>query len=179
MRLLRLAFLLAAQVFSCAVCALDSLTETQIKAAYIGKFAAYVEWPPLTFTEASTPITIGVLGAREIAEELYYLTKERTVNDRVVQVKSLNMGDSLAGVQILFVGQQDQARLKRLLDSLQVLPILTVTSSPALYPGSVINFITVENHIRFEVSVAQAERNGLKISARLLSVAQKIDAGSK
>ncbi|MES2822390.1 MAG: YfiR family protein [Pseudomonadota bacterium] len=179
MNVLRLVFLLALQAVALSVWAVDGLTETQIKAAYLSKFAAYVEWPASAFSDPDTPITIGVMGAEEIAKELHYITKERTVNDRVVQVKSLELGDSLTDVQILYVGQQDEVRLKRLLESLQSMPILTITASPVRYAGSVINFIPVANHIRFEVSVTQAEQKSLKISARLLSVAQKIETGSQ
>lgn len=179
MSFLRLAFLLALQAVAQSVWAVDGLTETQIKAAYLSKFAAYVEWPASAFPAVDTPITIGVVGAEEVAKELHYITKERTVNDRVVQVKSLDSRDSLAGVQILYIGQQDEARVKQLLESLQSLPVLTITASPVRYTGSVINFIPVANHIRFEVSVAQAEQKSLKISARLLSVAQKIETGGQ
>jgi hypothetical protein len=175
----RLVLLLVSQAVALSVWAVDGLTETQIKAAYLSKFAAYVEWPTSAFPEADTPITIGVMGAEEVASELHYITKERTVNDRVVQVKSLDPGESLVGVQVLYIGQLDEVRLKRLLESVQSLPILTITAVPLRHLGSVINFIPVDNHIRFEVSVTQAEQKSLKISARLLSVAQKIEAGSQ
>ena len=44
----------------------------------------------------------------------------------------------------------------------------------ALTKGSMINFITVENKVRFDVALPQAERGQLKISARLLAVARKV-----
>ncbi|HSY28334.1 MAG TPA: YfiR family protein, partial [Burkholderiaceae bacterium] len=60
----------------------------------------------------------------------------------------------------------------------QSLPILVVTESAgALESGSIINFVPVDDRIRFEISVTQAERSGLKISSRLLGVAQKIESG--
>jgi hypothetical protein len=150
--------------------------EYQIKAAYLYKFASHVEWPPGAFPEAGTPVTIGVIGADEVAVELNRLKGGRSVNSRSVEVKLLKSGEPTSGMQMLFIGHQENSRLKRLLDTIQSQPMLTVTDSVgALAAGSVINFVPVDSRIRFEVSVAQAERSGLKISARLLAVAQRIE----
>jgi hypothetical protein len=43
--------------------------------------------------------------------------------------------------------------------------------------GGIINFVTVDNRIRFEISVGNADRQGLKVSSRLLAVAQRVDTG--
>ncbi len=177
----RMVLLLALQGLASFAWAADSAPsdiEYQIKAAYLYKFATYVEWPPSAFAQATTPITIGVVGADEIAAELSKLKRGQPVNNRMVDVRLLKPGEPLIGVQILFIGRQESGRLKRLLDSIQSQPMLTVTESVgALGAGSVINFVRIDDRIRFEVSVVQAERSGLKISARLLSVAQKIEDG--
>lgn len=175
----RAALLIAFQCFATFASAAGSGAsdiEYQIKAAYLYKFAAYVEWPPAAFAEANTPVTIGVVGADDVAAELNNIKGNQTVNNRAVQIKLIKPGDPLTGVQILFIGRQESARLKRWLDSVQAQPVLTVTEwTGALGAGSVINFVPVDDRIRFEVSAASAERSGLKISARLLSVAQKVE----
>ena len=150
--------------------------EYQIKAAYLYKFAAYVEWPPAAFADSNTPVVIGVIGADELAAELKNIKAPLTVNNREIQIRPLKPGDSMTGLQILFIGRQESSRLKQLLDSLQSQPVLTVTEwGGAIGAGSVINFVPVDDRIRFEVSTASAERSGLKISARLLSVAQRVE----
>lgn len=150
--------------------------EYQIKAAYLYKFATYVEWPPAAFADANAPVTIGIVGAGDVAAELNSIKAGLTVNGRIVQVRLLKPGDPLVGVQVLFIGRQESGRLKHLLDSIQAQPVLTVTESVgAISAGSVINFVPVDDRIRFEVSMVSAERSGLKISARLLSVAQRVE----
>ena len=47
----------------------------------------------------------------------------------------------------------------------------------AIDVGSVINFVLVDNRVRFEISVGNAERHGLKVSSRLLAVAQRVEMG--
>jgi YfiR/HmsC-like len=152
--------------------------ERSIKAAYLYKFAGYVEWPD---SGGAQPLTIGVLESNEMASELARITAGRRINERPVHVRRLTGGDSLAGLHVLFVGGEDRERLDDLLEPARALPILTVTESTgALATGSVINFTIDHERVRFEVSLPAAERSNLKLSSRLLAVAQRVQrtAGS-
>lgn len=158
----------------------DKNIEYQTKANYLYKFCSYVEWPPQTFAQSNVPITIGVLGADELAQALSDVRDPRSASGRGVVVKLLQpddaLGESLRGVQILFIGRRESTKIKKLLEHSQAPSVLIVTESVgALDVGSMINFIAVDEHVRFEVSVLHAERSGLKISARLLAVAQKVE----
>ena len=152
--------------------------EAQIKAAYLYKFVAHIEWPPNAFPDAATPLTIGVVGASEIAEELNKLKPGRAANDRVVEVRVLKPGDAARGVQLIFVGVADTAQLRRLIEQYKAAPALTISDIPGgMEAGCIINFVTVDNRIRFEISTGNAELHGLKVSSRLLAVAQRVDTG--
>jgi hypothetical protein len=66
-------------------------------------------------------------------------------------------------------------RLDELLRPARLLPILTVTESPAaLDAGSIINFMIEQERVRFEISLPAAERSGLRVSSRLLAVARRV-----
>jgi hypothetical protein len=148
-------------------------TERSIKAAFLYKFAGYVEWPEVA--DGTGPLTIGVLGSEEMAGELARITAGRTVNDRPVQVRRLAAGESPAGLQVVFVGKAAGGNLDASLSALRGLPILVVTDTPgALASGSIINFTFDRDRIRFEVSLPAAERSHLKLSSRLLAVAQRV-----
>jgi len=150
--------------------------EHQVKAAYLYKFAGHVEWPAGTFASADTPLTFGVLGADDVATELERIKPGRMINEHPLAVRTLRPGDSLNGVQVLFVGQQDATALKRGLEPARQMPVLTVTETPgALGLGSMINFVLVESRVRFEISATRAERQGLKLSSKLLAVAQRVE----
>jgi hypothetical protein len=51
-------------------------------------------------------------------------------------------------------------------------------SHGALAQGSMINFVLVDRRVRFEVALDAAEKNGLRLSSRLLAVAQQVRTGS-
>ena len=148
--------------------------ERSIKAAYLYKFADYVEWPDQA--QAGAPLQIGVLGSAPMADELARITGGRPVGGRPVQVRRVDPGDPLAGLHVLFIGDHDRGQIDDLLLPTRGLPILTVTESAgALADGSVINFTVERERVRFEVSLPAAERNRLKLSSRLLSVAQRVE----
>jgi uncharacterized protein DUF4154 len=149
--------------------------ELRVKAAFLYKFAGYVEWPPKSFERPETPVTIGVIGAESLAAELTQAVTGRTVNDRPVTVRRLKAGESLTGIHVLFVGRAENARLDQLAQSAQPRSILTVTESAgALERGSVINFVLTDGRVRFEIALDSAEKSGLKLSSRLLAVAQQV-----
>ena len=156
----------------------DSTLEQRVKAAFLYQFAGYVEWPPNAFAQAATPITIAVLGADTLAAELSQVVTGRTVGGRSVVVRRVKPGDPLAGVHILFIGRAEATRLSQLAQSAQPRAILTVTESDgALAQGSMINFVLVDRRVRFEVALDSAEKGGLKLSSRLLAVAQQVRTG--
>ena len=152
--------------------------EAQIKAAFLFKFGGFVEWPPAAFARQDSPFVIGVAGAEAIAAELERMVAGRTLHGRPVLVQRLRRGESLAGLHVLFVGQPDAARLADMLAPARDQPLLVVTDwEGALSRGGTINFVTVDDKVRFDVALPQGERRQLKISSRLLSVARRVFSG--
>jgi hypothetical protein len=156
----------------------DALLEQRVKAAFLYKFAGYVDWPPASFAHPGTPVTIGIVGADPLAAELVQAVAGRAVNDRTMTVRRIKVGESLDGVHVLFVGRAENARLAQLAQAAQPRSILTVTESDgALEQGSVINFVLAERRVRFEISLDSAEKSRLRLSSRLLAVAQQVRTG--
>ncbi len=148
--------------------------ERNIKAAFLYKFAGYVEWPD-TGLPADEPLTIGVIGADELAGELSRITTGRMIAERPIRVRRLDGDDSLAGLQVLFVGTPSSEITRDHLARARGLPILVVTDAAgALADGSIINFTLEHDRVRFEISLPAAERSRLKLNSRLLAVAQRI-----
>jgi hypothetical protein len=149
--------------------------ETQVKAAYLYKFASYVEWPERTFANAGSPLQIGVVGADALADELAQLAVGRTTNGRPVIVRKLRGEDSISGLNVLFVGRSTPRRLTEIVAAAKGQSMLLVTETDeALAVGSMINFVVVDGKVRFEVAPRAAGQNNLSISARLLQAAYKV-----
>lgn len=148
-------------------------SEESIKAAYLYRFADYVEWPETR--SAGTRFTIGVLGAPALADELAGMTAGARADGRAVRVQRLEAEDSLEDLDVLFVGARERGRLAELLAPVRGLPVLTVTESDdALREGSIINFTIRDRNVRFEVGLDTAVESGLKLNSRLLAVAERV-----
>jgi hypothetical protein len=175
--------LLLSIYFYCACCTVYAadqkpveLNESQIKAIYLYKFSAHVEWPQSAFSQDDSPFVIGIIGSEEVAAELSMLSNGQQLNNRTIRVRTIKIGEVINDVHVLFIDQRESNNLEALLTNLQLTPVLIVTEkNGALSAGSIINFVPVDDHIRFEISLISADINNLKISSRLLSVAQKIE----
>lgn len=152
--------------------------EYQVKAAFLYKFAGYVQWPDRAGEPPDGPFTFGVLGADALADELVHLVEGRTLNGRPVAVQRLRPGGPLDGVNVLFLGQGDAGSISGLRQWVRQRPVLVVSESEgALERGSMINFVLVERRVRFEIALDAAEKSGLRVSSRLLAVALRVSAG--
>lgn len=156
----------------------SDMIELQVKAAFLYKFGSYVAWPAGEFSNASSPLTIGVLGAEALADQLAQITQGRTINGHPIVVRKLqgeNPGSPDNDLNVLFVGRSHNAHLGAILAAVKGRPILTVTESDeGLVPGSMINFVIVDGKVRFEVAPEMASRENLLISARLLAAAYRV-----
>jgi hypothetical protein len=149
-------------------------SEASVKAAFLFKFAGYVEWPPQSFAAPDAPIVIAVLGADDVATELERIVPGRTVAGHPISVKRISDTDSLKGAHIVFVGRSASSRVSAVAKTAQRDGVLVVTDSAgALEEGSAINFV-VDDRVGFEVSLVSAERTGHRISARMLAVARRV-----
>jgi len=150
----------------------------RIKAAFLSKFPAYVEWPAQAFRKPESPLVIGVSGAEAIARELAQAVAGRTVAGRAMQVHRIAPDEDIDDCcHVLYVGADtDRARTTSLLAHARGRAMLTVTDLDEQPPGSVINFLLVDNHVRFDISRPAAEHNGLQIRAQLLAVARQASA---
>ena len=163
-------------VSSCARAESDTTTaEYRIKAAFLFKFVGFIDWPPATSDRTDAAFTIGVLGGTTLGNELEQIAAGHQVNGHPVRVRLLTRGDPTAGLQVLFVGRGEAARLNALVAATDGMATLVVSESDgALALGSAINFVVVDDKVRFDVALHSINRAGLKISARLLAVARVV-----
>jgi hypothetical protein len=152
--------------------------ETRIKAAFLFKFGAFIEWPNGAFAAPESPFVIGVIDADAVADELTRVVAERTILGRPVVVHKVKRGTPIAGVHLLFIGGPT-ARLTEILAATKGRPTVTVSEIEGVdHPGSIINFVLVEDKVRFDVAMPPAEAASLRISSRLLGVARRVVQGA-
>lgn len=154
-----------------------STLERRVKAAFLYKFLGYAEFPPGAFLDGASPVTIGVVGADDLAADLARVVAGRSVNNRPVQVRILRENDVQVPLHLLFVGGMDPLRVGRTVHQASAAMLVVTECEDGLRQGSVINFRVIDERVRFDVSLDAAERNGIKLSSRLLTVANRVQKG--
>lgn len=152
--------------------------ERRVKAAFLYKFLGYAEFPAGAFADGASPVTIGVLGADDLAAELARIVSGRTVNNRTIVVRVLRESELGAPVHLLFIGGFDAGRVGRLVRAAGNALLVVTECDGGLQQGSAINFRIVDERVRFDVALDAAERNGIKLSSRLLTVANRVQKGA-
>lgn len=150
-----------------AEAASDPLAE-RVKAAFLYRFTEFVTWPE---TVSAAPFVIGVVGDDAMVQELTQIVTGRLVRGRPAELRRLNAGDSLDGCELIFVGDSERRRLAQIIGAAPRGALIVTESGGALGLGSMINFVIVDGRVRFEIAVSTAERHGVRLSSRLLSVA--------
>jgi hypothetical protein len=145
--------------------------EYAVKAAYLFKFAPFVEWPASAFASPSSPITVCVGGADPFGAALDKSVAGQRIGDRPVTVRRLARVEGPSGCHILFVGSgrgQSQAEMLR---SVRGAPVLTVADQGTGASGAIIQFVVRDNRVRFEIDANAAAAHRMTISSKLLSLA--------
>jgi len=144
--------------------------ELHVKAAYLFNFGRYVSWPQQT-----GDVVVGVLGHDPIVEVLEKTVSGKTINGRAYRVKSFAPSETIDHCDILYIPNLQARKVAPILGAVAGHPILTVSDLEGFTnDGGMIEFLLVDDTLKFNISLSAAEKSGLKISSELLRVAHEI-----
>ena len=151
--------------------------EYEVKAAFLYKFASFVEWP-----EGSGVPGLGGNSLRPAAgaEKCIAVVGQDpfgTALDEVVagkfSVRRFRSGQEPTECRIVFIAASEKKRLPALLEHLRHSAVLTVGDTPGFCEqGGIINLTLTGNHVSLEINPDAAVMARLQLSSRLLSLAR-------
>ena len=147
--------------------------EYPVKLAFLYNFTKFVEWPASSFRDAGAPLALCIVGEDPFSSELESELRSRTVRSRPVSIIRLRSTDNLSTCHIVFIPVMEKHQAARIVRGLKESSTLTVGEFAGFAAqGGIINFVVEGNRLRFEVNTFNAERAGLKISSKLLNLAE-------
>jgi hypothetical protein len=147
--------------------------EYRVKAAFLFNFAKFVEWPATSFTSNDQPIEICILGQNPFGTSLEDAVRGKVAANRTFIVREVSSAQQAGNCHILFVGVSERKRSRAVLGELKGASVLTVGETEDFTAtGGVISFKLKDGRVRFEIDPAAAERGNLRISSKLLSLAE-------
>lgn len=149
-------------------------SEYQVKAAFLYNFGKFVAWPTNAFADAYAPLVIGVVGDDPFHGDLKRIVTGKKIDGHIVMIRPITKADQVKGCHIIFISSAAQKSPDDLLAALRQPGILTVTENVEHFMNSdfIINFVRVDNRIRFEINAPTAVKAGLKISSKLLPLSK-------
>jgi hypothetical protein len=149
---------------------------SQVKAAFLYNFAKFIEWPPGTFADDRAALTLGFFDGDPMAEALESL-QGKVVHGRELKVTRRRNIEGVKECQIFFISAARQARVPQILGALKNSPVLTVTDGVDNFAklGGIINLISIDDKIHFEICLDNAKQSGLNISSQLLKLAKLVN----
>lgn len=147
--------------------------EHQVKAAFLLNFVKYVEWPAGALA-GDGRLTVAVLGDEGGGQMEEWLAGKSAQSLRLVVRRVTSVAD-IGPAQVVFVGADALALLDPVLKSSAGRPVLTVTdSADAAAARAVISLFVREGRIAFGVNLDAAASARLRLSSRLIALAQKV-----
>ncbi|NNE84230.1 MAG: YfiR family protein [Alphaproteobacteria bacterium] len=148
--------------------------EYLIKAAILFNFAKFASWPESAFSYPNAPLRVCVLGDDPFGVALDGLHGKQ-VRNRSLATARISTVDEAPKCHILFVSGSEEADLPAILDYVAELPILTVGDIRRFAnTGGIIALKEVENRSRIDINLGAAEKAGLKLSSKLLRLADTV-----
>jgi hypothetical protein len=148
----------------------QSSGEYEVKAAFLYKFASFVEWPQVA---RHGPLEICVVGQDPFDGALERVVEGKTIGGRGFVVRRFRTWRAGAPCHILFVGASEKQRLRQVLEPMQHETVLTVGDVPGFCEsGGAVNLNVVESKVKLEINPDATARSGLRVSSKLLTLAR-------
>lgn len=160
----------------------ESSLEYKIKAGYLYNFTKFVTWPQIN----GPTFNLCILGDDPFGTIIDPIEK-KTAFAHSIKVLRLSKTNLLGasklpwGCQILYVSQTDS--YKTILEKIKISPTKTQTlivgeGEDFAAEGGMIGFVDRNGKIKLQVNLQSVKRTNLQISAKLLEIAELINAQS-
>jgi YfiR/HmsC-like len=166
---------------NCAAADDDSNLEYKIKAGYLYNFTKFITWPKLN----GTSFNLCLLGDDPFGTVINPIEK-KTAFGHAIKIFRLDETVFLASstlktdCHILYVSDADN--LKAVFEKIQTSPnkagtLVIGESESFVEDGGMIGFVSRNGKIKLQINLKSVKQTGLKISAKLLEIAELIKEG--
>jgi len=144
-------------------------TEFEVKAAFLYNFAKFIEWPSQAFPGGEPAFTICVIGD-PFEGALDRAVQGEVLDGRPLTVRHITSVEGVRRCQMIYIAASETQL--SVLTAAANAPILTVgETEDFINEGGMIRFTKTAGRIRFQINPDAADRASLKVSSRLLRLA--------
>ena len=167
-----LSVLIALMLWASGVTPAWARSEYEVKAAYLYNFIKFVTWPEHAADDQ--PIELCVYG-EDPFQVLLKPIADLKAQGRPLKLRYPSERMDIAGCDVLYISASESRSVEDLLARAHADKTLTVSDMKDFTrQGGMIGFVTIGNVIRFQINLAAARASDLRISSKLLELAQDV-----
>jgi TonB family protein len=156
----------------------QSVTEDQVKAAYLLNFAKAAQWPAGALPEGPSPMVIGVSGGDEdFLAVLKAVVAGKVIGTHPLEARPVSSAEDMKSCHIVFFRASDKKRTRAVIESVTQAGVLFVGEDESfLRQGGMINLVRDHGSVHFEVNADALDRSQIHFSAKILTLAKTASA---
>lgn len=167
-----LVWMAGALAFSCFAGA-QSRDERSVRAAYVFNLIKYVEWPA-----PEKELMIGFAGDAATGEVMEKMLSGRASDTRTIRVVLSPSDEELARCSVLYVAEAPAVEVRKALEKVKGRGVLTVGETDSFArDGGMVGLVNTGDRIQINLEAAQSA--GIRISSRVLNLAEIVRPGQK
>lgn len=138
---------------------------------YIYNITKYVLWPE---SKKSGDFVIGMLGNSPLGKELDLMARSKTIGGQKLTIKRFTSIESATYCHILFVPADYEESFEQIVQKFKGESTMLITEKKGMIAkGSALNFVMLEDKLKFEINEKATAAAGLKVSKELSDLAIK------
>ena len=139
-----------------------SAQEDKYKAMFIYNFTKQIEWPA---NEMNKDFVICVVNQGDALKAIKSMAQGKMVNDKAISVVGVKNIDEISACQILYLPSSENAeKINSAVAKVGSASTLIISDKPgALENGSCINFVEIDDKIKYEINKKAIEDRNMKV----------------
>lgn len=150
----------------------EALVEDETRASFLVRFVRFVEWPASAFEDERAPIVLCVDANDPLVHPLARIVRGRSVGERPLEVRRRLRGAPPSGCHVAYLRASDEGEVAGIVDYARSAGGLLTVGEIRRFAdrGGMVEVVIEASRIRFTVNLSSAERAGLRISSKVLSL---------
>ena len=142
----------------------------EAKAKFIYNFTKFFDWPE---RDKSGDFVIGVLSNASLYHEVDQFTEGKKVILQDITVKKFRKAEEVTDCHILYVSERRTDDIPQVKEKIGENTLLISDDNEGIVKGAALNFLLLDNRLKYEFAASNAMSQGLKFSSRIRDMAAK------
>lgn len=147
-------------------------TNAIIKSSYVYNFCKLVSWPD---SKKDSNFIIGVLGDPDLYKQLISKYSSKLIGNQPIEIVQLLGTEQMPELHVLFVSRNMVNVMPSIQTKMVKAHTLVISEHPdGIKHGATLNFVVIDNQLKFEIGETNAVNHDLTIGSTLKSLANKV-----